>query len=1025
MTSKNLFKNSKTKLLLIFLMIGVLCMSLFVVACNKKEDETKIPDYSYTQTDDEFISNASFAYGVLDTELTKFPKTSPTGWSKSKDSNSDIGSSTAKSGAVNVTTDGWKELMNALYKDSNIIDYIEFQNKAGLKIDDTEYTDIKNYVKALLKAQNNTTPSSSEIQEYIIENYFDIFANPSLHEGAKDDFVYMLNNYRTTAYQQVGTSQKITSSSEITLNKGEYGKVSVWIKTQNITEKANGEYGANIRLINKFNGTAQSDFAINNIIANEWTQYTIYVKADENFSTSIKVALGLGYGLVGITEGTAYFDDVVFTHLTKEEFNIETANLSKNITTFEYKNDKANLINSTSINNDAIVYDLSLEKGLLSSVSFDVNADYTKSPVDGYVGKFEGGSASNDEVDNIDGYDNVLKLTLKDASYTLKLTSDDFKVDSEKSVYVEFYIKNQLSSWGSTDITVNLYDILGATSKLREAITTVSTVNEEWQKVGLVIKNNFADEPTREFAIEIVVGPTDIVSAKYHYQFASGEVYITPVMIYNNDNSLDETENENYYGLYSASASATTALYAGYTSDYTDSSDSNAYNFTTAPSDIGVISHSPANINGYQGVVADHYYIKEDSTNFEVNTKATAGLINTKYLSNYGINNLETALEFSSEDKDYQPIMIYNETEDNYGFIGSAKTISTSSYAKISVTLRVVDDAKAFIYLVNVSGQQKNVLTFEDFTSYEKDKSLQIDHTGSNYRFELDVTSDMMINGWLTVDFYIATGASEKDFRVEVWNGDRNGAVKSQGFVFVKDITVTTSGAFTEPTSVNDAFTTSGNPLFDESSETFTNLIKHKRAWTSLEEEFNEKHPNEALEDMKNNYAPKYVWATNETFVYAIFNTIDPVLVDPDSHTHDEEDATSGCTAETDPSTFWLSFSSIILAVVLLAAIIALFVKNIRRRHKANKSDAKSHYTITSRVKAKKKAEKKARKVNDEDVDEIEEVIEETPETELEQEQINEEVEESIETEQVEETANDYVYGDVEVFGNEEEKKDE
>jgi hypothetical protein len=248
MTSKNLLKNSKTKLLLILLMISVLCFSLFAVACNNDKDESDLPDYTYTQTDDEFVSNSSFAYGVLDTELSKFPKTAPTGWSKSKDSHSDIGTSTAKSGTINITEDGWKELLNALYKDSNIIDHIEHKFKAEMKIGDTDYTDVKNYVKALLKEETGNTPSSAEIQEYIIENYFDIFTNPSLHVGAKDDFVYMLNNYRTSSYQEIGTSQKITSSSEITLNKGEYGKVTVWVKTQNITEKDGGEYGANIDL---------------------------------------------------------------------------------------------------------------------------------------------------------------------------------------------------------------------------------------------------------------------------------------------------------------------------------------------------------------------------------------------------------------------------------------------------------------------------------------------------------------------------------------------------------------------------------------------------------------------------------------------------------------------------------------------------------------------------------------------------------------------------------------------------------
>ena len=362
--------------------------------------------------------------------------------------------------------------------------------------------------------------------------------------------------------------------------------------------------------------------------------------------------------------------------------------------------------------------------------------------------------------------------------------------------------------------------------------------------------------------------------------------------------------------------------------------------------------------------------------------------------------------------------MIYNAVEDNYGFIGRTNNVSASSFAKVSVTLRVVDDAVAYVYLVNVAEQQKSVLTFEDFTEYEYD--LQID--GAPKKFELNVTSDMMINGWLTVNFYIATGASSKDFRVEVWNGDRFGTDKSTGFVFVKEITVNSSAsAFSEPNSINDAFTTSGNPLYGLNENT---LIKytHKRAWTELEKEFNEKHPDEALEDMKGNYAPKYVWVTENndknTFIYAVFNSIDPVLVDPDGHTHDDEKVSNGCTAETDPSTFWLSFSSIILAVVLLAAIIALFVKNFIRRQKANKSDAKSHYTITSRVKAKKKAEKKTAKKDiddndDKDNNEVEEVVEEDT------------VEEVIQNEEKDDNLDNYVYGDVEVFGNDEEKKDE
>ncbi len=537
MTRKDLFQNSRTKLLLILIMICALCMSLFAVACsNNDEDEVDIPDYSYTQTDDGLISNSNFAYGVLDTDLSKFPKTTPSGWSKSKDSNSDIGSSSSKYGAINVSADGWTELLKVLYKDSNIIDYLEYKNKDNMKVGDKGYSDLKDFAKAYLNDKNSKAPTTAEIQSYIIENYFKVFENPTLHEGAEDNFVYMLNNYRSSAYQTIGTSQKVTSSSTVTLNKGEYGKVSVWVKTQNITEKANGEYGANIRLINKFNGTTQSDYVIKNIIAEDWTQYTIYLKADKTFSTSFQIALGLGYGLAGVTEGTVYFDDVDFTHLTEEEFTTETASLSTLERKLEYNAKNINFVTPEDINeNSALVYDMSLENEYLHEVSFDANEivhNPTVSSVPGYNGYKGEKSWTLTEVDGVDGYDNVTKLDLTNMSYTVKLSNSEFTISNGEYAYVEFMVKNQLSDWGSTDITVNVYDIFDSSRELRKAVTTISSVDEEWQKVGLVFKNNFVEEAfDRTFEIELVVGPTDIVAAKYHYDYASGEVFISPIMM--------------------------------------------------------------------------------------------------------------------------------------------------------------------------------------------------------------------------------------------------------------------------------------------------------------------------------------------------------------------------------------------------------------------------------------------------------------------------------------------------------------
>ena len=1011
MTRKNFFQNNKTKLLLVLTLICALCLSLFAVACNNttEGDNDKSPNYSYTQTDNEYVSNADFSYGSIDTELTKFPKTSPTGWTKSKDSNNSIGSSSAKSGVINLSSDGWKELMNALYKDSNVIDYVEHQLKGQMKVGDQNYTDVKNFVKAFLKDKNGSEPNSNEIQEYIIENYFGFFKNPDLHEDAKDNFVYMLNNYRLASYQGIGTSQKITSSSEIVLNKGEFGKISVWVKTQNLTEKANGEYGASIRVINKFNGTSQADYVIKNIIAENWTQYTVYVKADENFETTVKVALGLGYGLAGVTEGTVYFDDVQFTHLDENQYNTETD--GKNFTESQLNyNDKS----AITLNNvQSSIFDMTMDNSsYISNKDVTFTASETISNVAGFDGTpFTDSSVSNSVVSD-EKFGNVTELSLNKASYTAKLSSTSFAVANDKYAYVQFFIKNQLSTWGSSDVTVNVYDIFGSEKEIRKAVTTVSTISDEWQKVALVFKNNFTNGGVRTFEIEIVVGPTDVASAKFADEYASGKIYLSPVAVATGDikqykDNGEETDNYQLYQLFSTNA-VSTALYAGYASDYVDSSDSTVYDFTTAPSDIGIINEKVANVNGYVGVVADHFYIKEDSNNSDINTRtekdtngSIAGLINTNYLSTYNTKygiNVANALNHTGDA--IQPIMIYNAVADNYGFIGSTQSISSSSYAKVSATVKVVGDAIANVYLVNVAEQQKSVMTFVDFTSDNADKT---EYKGEDYKLQLTITEDMMINGWVTVDFYIATGSTAKDFRIEIWNGTRDASQSSAGFVFVKNITINTTGdAFTEPANKNDALSTSGNPLFDESfgGEELT-LISHTRAWTELEDEYNEKHPDSPLDS----YTSKYIWASNKTFIYAIFNTVDPVKVDPDSNVTEDEKVDAGCTAQTDPSTFWLSFSSIVLGVVLVLAIIALFVKNIRRRRKANKSDAKSHYTVTSRVKTHEKNKKTTKTVIEDATDSANEddnkVIENI---------------DSIENTSSSEEQDNYVYGEVELF---------
>ncbi len=1049
MTRNNILNKTRSKLIVAMLVICVLCMSLFAFsACSPAKEETSNSNtsYTYSEVNDTLISNSYFAYGTADVKLKSYPKSSVTGWTKSAETN--MSSSSSKYGVIDVSEEGWTELLNNLYSDSYFLNYFKIRY-------DFEESDVKDIL---------TEDTSSNIKTYIIDNYFksnevfkypegttdkNQFANPGVHNGAKDYKVYMLNNYLSKDNVGRGTAQKVTSATTITLNKGEYGKVSVWVKTQNLSGIGEN-FGANIRLNNSFNSASQATFGIYNIVDTEWTQYTIYVKADETYSTTFSLILGLGSDLLTATEGTAYFDDVEFEHVTAEEYQANVA-IARGM---NYDSEDAIKIDASELpaDNKTVLYDMCFNTYLSANAPTyklpiadlnEIDVNYTVSNKEVDNNKINGGrfddvnSAPVKSIINLDETafpyaEKALKVSLNKSSYTLSLFKNSpIAVAPEQYSYVEFFVKNELHDFGSSAVTVDAYDICGTQVKKRAAVATISKVDDEWTKVGVVIKNNFA-EGIRSFYLDIILGPTDVVATEYAMDYATGDVTITTPTIstgstnkFVDDSETTVTDNYPLYSLFSASSNGTISLYAGSANDYSEEDEETEnYDISVAPSDIGSINTKPATPKGYKGIVPNHFYItdKQDAVT-AINTNTKSGVINTKYLDAYGTQKYgDVKAKLSGTYKnDIQPLMIYNDTASSYGYIGESYSISSSAYAKFEITLRVTDAAQAFIYLVNTNGTSKEILTFEDFTVNADQLGNAVEgkaFEGKNMKLFFNVTADMMEeDGWVTVEFYLATGATAKNVRIEVWNGSRDGNTTSVGHVFIKSIHAHTSSAFTEGANSKTVWTTAGNPLYEAGEGSFKseNLLIFKRLLTDIEKKFNTEQTDASK---KVSYPAKYVWAQNETMIYAIYNSIDAVEVDPYANQEIEEEESSGCAAEADPSTFWLSFSSILLGVALVAALIMLVVKNALRRRKYNASDAKSHYKVTSRTRPSKATESKAN--ND--------AKEEVAKEETTDEEVEENAEEISTEEEKEQNLDEYVYGDVQDFGEEnssEEKSEE
>lgn len=1009
-------KSNKLKSFLIFLLVLLLSVSLaFAAACAKSDDDDDDEtNYSKTETDEQEITNGNFEFGTSSADPEDFPYTSISGWTRAVDNSA--ASSKVDSGIVNTEEKAFGAAMDELIANSTFLDWAKNEYKARI---DAEATEEK------AKEELGESADSEAVEEWIDAKVNEIikeeFENPGTHEGAEGTNVMMLNNYVSTLGK--GTAQKVTSSTSLTLTPDTYGKITVWVKTGDMKPANNvgeGNYGANIRLSNTISSITQDEYSISDIdTEGKWEQYTFYVRANDFLDSTVKVVLGLGYGNGKTTnsddfvEGTAYFDDVVYEEIETLPDGINFDNADTPTVKDESSSEKTEA--TVDADTKVALYDMNTDYFYSALTDFKTEAKQTDTNVGEGASNIPAGATFSSS-QTADGF----KVEQSKNSTSVKMTKADgknFTVAPDSYTMISFKLSMSLSKLQRSGLTVYVHDVNGEDTNHQKALDNV--IIEEDDTYTIIVKNNFKnpeDEPDkypeREFYLEFIFGPVNVATTTDPSMYTTGSYTVSDLLW--QAGSLDEesyTEdaeddtNINYYNVYSlisnASGSGNTfalSAYAGWKSDYTDEDEEDAYSFTAAYSDKGRIESAPAKVSDYAGM--EHYL----TTYSSASSNPTAGLINTKYLDNYNnideLKGLKEALDYDGkEGESAQPLMIYNKTAGAYGFASEAQTLAASSYATVSVRVRVTGGAAAYIYLASTKrGDELSVL-----------KHAYTGNDGKEYSNPLavKVTEDMMAkDGWATVNFYLASGKEDISYRLELWNGERvanenDEGQTSQGFVFFDDVSFGTS--FDETTVLDDAVK---NVLIDESDKVY-----YTRPLTEDEIEYNKDQKDD---DDKISYKPGVVWASNldengggwkeEAFVYAIYNTIDPVesTLPSDDETDDGSTGT-GC-ADIDHSTFWLSLSSLLLGIALLAAIVMLIVKSVMKRRKARKSDAKAQYKITSRnktnaaVRAKKEQAAKETPVYEPDADEAE------PEAEEKEE---------------------YTYGDVlEDFGDEEESAD-
>lgn len=1061
MTNNNIFTKSKIKTFIVMILTLIMSLSVLMVAACKKQDDTTAtetkynPSYSYTDYDDKdaLISNANFKLGLADKANTDFPAKTTTGWTVSADSGSS--SSQTVSGVIKTDDAIWDNVLLKLAEEDAFFDWA--QNKFNALNIKTK-TSIKEIVSGEDDWKNKSTAEiDAEVEKRFIAQFDNFINNPGVHTGAGDNSIVMLSNFSATSSVDLkGVAQNVSSSSTINLEKGQSAKISFWVKTDTNNEKG----AANVRLTTTINGISQAQYAVTGIVtAGNWEQYTVYVKGNDYSYSTVNVVLGFGItnsitsSTKDLAYGLCYYDDVnVEVFDTTKEYDDARVSSAQTVATMEALaytgNPEVKRIPAT-IGVNTYFYSLSYNDWAIETYgandfykakTFGITGDYVDSQAASQ--KFSDSSVTVNEVVGTKGFDvDMVKSAYK---FSIKDGANNFAVAKNSFASISFNLKTTFSGYNKAGVTFYVYDVNSKNETLKSAVLTVSEANADGDDYVITIRNNY--EETRYFYIEVVLGTATPSAQSSPAYFITGNVKLDNIKFasgYNKELLEDETENVDYakISFFKAlegtlsSTNVSYALHAGKTGDFADSSLADTYSMEVSYANTDLLKTKPVASTSYLGVIPDHEYVKIDGSTTDVNTNVNAGVINTKYLDTYKTisaiadidkqfgTNGEYALD--ENDKALQPLMIYNASASSYGFIAkNTVKIEAANRALITIKVRVTGDATAYIYLVDMSNTDNklNVITHEVKTA---------NGTVTNalaVKVNADTVAKYGVDGWVTVTFNVATGASAMNYRVELWNGSRDGQETSSGYVFFNNLS--TSGTFTETTttSINtsgallDAANTviNGNHLID--LEDATNAITFKRELTDKEIAYNDENPDTPI-----TVTEKYVWLTNKdadgttTFVYAIYNSIDPKITIP-TVTEEVEDETTDATVEegkgckAQGGAFWLQFANILLATLLILIVLFIVVKHFRKKFKKTQK-VKSHYNVSSRnkvlneTKKAEKIEKSINKANEEPATETEEVVEDVVE------EVNNE-EPATETEEVAEET-EYTYGEVlEDFGD-------
>ena len=403
---KKSFKNRKN--LLALCLSALMLTSAATLASCKDSSSTDSSSSSSSSTantvvkDTGLIKNSKFENDLLKDTTPMI--TSVSNWTRTIIGNAV--SSKAASGAIDTSEEAWKNLTGSYYTNPDEVKSLT-ESQAEAAWDNLTVRDKLAYYEAWEDAHSDgDIDEDLSFYESFNIDFGDIptIANPGTplkesDEGyGEDNKILMIHNENpeassTATYKTLGTAQKYTSGTTVTVPAGAAAKLSLWVKTADLksssstgsSQDAVGK-GAFISLTHSVGSESLPEYKVSNIATDEWKQYSFYLQGSSYTDSTFTLVLGLGQdvgGRLGYVNGYAFFDQIECELIDQEDYKTATTGLNdKYVAGFETEKDNK-IIDAYTDSQTTFALDFYNNDGIENLDFEDVNAGATVTEKDG------------------------------------------------------------------------------------------------------------------------------------------------------------------------------------------------------------------------------------------------------------------------------------------------------------------------------------------------------------------------------------------------------------------------------------------------------------------------------------------------------------------------------------------------------------------------------------------------------------------------------------------------------------------